>query len=393
MKKTLIAVAVAAALPAAAFAQANVTLSGFVKLGVANTKYSNASSTWLGLPGATPNDSGTSLDDGSSRFIISGTDDLGNGMRGIFMIDTRFRPDESDGKLASGNSYVGVTGGFGTVRIGRLDQYYVHGTDSFGGLATPLQHSNISILSWVGGVNNTAGLPSSLATALANSNAGIANASRTANLVRYDIPKIGGLSGGIGYSFNFQGNDGGVGDAAKGDAWTLDLTWANGPIAVGGAYWDADFEGETATAGSSDDGQKAGRLFGSYDFGMFKAGLTFDRSEVKVLGGTFKRNAWSLPLSGKVGPGTLLFTYTMAGDVDASGAGFSDINDSGAKMFSIGYDYPFSKRTSLGISYAQLKNDRNATYQLFTAAALGGHPNPMPGQDVRQFYVGLKHAF
>ena len=45
------------------------------------------------------------------------------------------------------------------------------------------------------------------------------------------------------------------------------------------------------------------------------------------------------------------------------------------------------------MSYANLKNDANANYALFTMSALGGHTNPVVGQDVRQFYVGLRHAF
>ncbi|MCZ2414222.1 MAG: porin [Burkholderiales bacterium] len=358
MKKSLLAVAVAAALPAAAFAQANVTLSGNVKLGVANTRISDG-----GVTG-----SGTSIDDGSSRFIISGSDDLGGGMKGIFMIDSRFRPDESGGALASGNAFVGVAGGFGSVRLGRLDTYYNLGTDEFGGRAVALQHSNISILSWVGGL---AGGPA------------IANASRSANVIRYDMPAMGGLSGGVTYSFNFQGNDGAIDDPAKGEAWSLDLAWKSGPIAVGGAYWDADYEGLP-----TNDGQQAWRLYGSYDFGMFKVGLTWDDSKQK--GATdFKRGAWSLPVTAKLGPGTVLFTYTQARDVKAA----STISDTGAKMFAVGYDYPLSKRTSLGVSYAQLKNDANANYALFTMGALGGHPAPTAGQDMGQWYIGLRHAF
>lgn len=358
MKKSLLAVAVAAALPVAAFAQTNVTLSGIVKLGLANTKMSD---------GATGDGSGTSMDDGSSRFIISGSEDLGGGMKGIFMIDTRFRPDVGTGTLASGNSFVGVAGGFGSIRLGRLDTYYQYGTDQFGARSVALQHSNISILSWVGGVSTPA----------------IANASRSANVVRYDLPAMGGLGGGVTYTNNFQGDDGAVGDPSKGTAWSLDLAWRGGPITVGGAYWDADYEGLP-----TNDGQQSWRIYGDYNFGMFSVGLTWDESKLK--GATdAKRGAWSLPVTAKLGPGTLLFTYTQARDVKAG----STIADSGAKMFALGYDYPLSKRTSVGVSYAKLKNDANANYALYTMSALGGHTNPVAGQDVGQWYIGLRHAF
>ncbi len=355
MKKSLLAVAVAAALPAAAFAQSNVTLSGIVKAGIANTKMSNGA----------VNGSGTSLDDGSSRFIISGSEDLGGGLKGIFMVDTRFRPDTGTGTLASGNAFVGLAGGFGTIRIGRLDQYYGFGTDSHGGRATALQHSNISLLSYVGSAALGA----------------IANASRTPNIVRYDLPAMGGLSGGIGYSFNFAGDDGLVGKVADGNAWTVDLAWRGGPFTVGGAYWNAEADMAAPTTK-----QDAWRVYGSYNFGVFSVGLTWDSSEIKAGGVKYERDAWSIPLTAKLGAGTLLFTYTSADDVD----GFAD---TGAKMYTLGYDYPLSKRTSVGVSYTQLKNDANASYALFTMSALGGHTNPTPGQDVRQFYVGLRHTF
>jgi len=361
MKKSLLAVAVAAALPAAAFAQANVTLSGNVKLGVANTKYSN---------GATGNGSGTSLDDGSSRFIISGSDDLGGGMKGIFMIDTRFRPDVGSGTLASGNAFVGLAGAFGSIRLGRLDQYYYLGTDEHGGRATALQHSNISLLSFVGTGTTV-----------------IANASRTPNIVRYDLPAMGGVSGGVGYSFNGIGagvDDGLVGDDSKGSAWTADLGWRGGPIAVGAAYWRAENDAAPPMPAKARK-DTAWRIYGSYDFGMFKVGLTYDKSKVETATDA-ERDAWSLPLTAKLGPGTALFTYTVANDIDGT-------KNTGAKMYSIGYDYPLSKRTSVGISYANINNESGASYTMFTAGALGGHPPVGAGQDTRQIYLGMRHAF
>ena len=62
MKKTLIAVAIAAAVPALAQAQSSVTLSGNVKVGLNSYKLSN---------GAAGNGSGLVMGDGSSRFIIA----------------------------------------------------------------------------------------------------------------------------------------------------------------------------------------------------------------------------------------------------------------------------------------------------------------------------------
>ena len=62
MKKTLIAIAVAAAVPALAQAQSSVTLSGNVKVGLNSYKLSNGAV-------AASNGSGLVMGDGSSRWI------------------------------------------------------------------------------------------------------------------------------------------------------------------------------------------------------------------------------------------------------------------------------------------------------------------------------------
>ncbi|MCX8004677.1 MAG: porin, partial [Burkholderiaceae bacterium] len=86
MKKSLIALAVAGAFSSAAFAQSTVTLSGIVKGGVQSVKYKDGTGAF-----AANNGSQLGMADGSSRFIISGSEDLGGGLRGIFQIDTRWR--------------------------------------------------------------------------------------------------------------------------------------------------------------------------------------------------------------------------------------------------------------------------------------------------------------
>ena len=142
MKKSLIALATLAA--TASFAQSTVTLSGNVKAGVAQTKYSGSAT-------AANNGSATGLADGSSRFILSGTEDLGGGLKANFQVDTRYRLDDNgaaptSSPLAGGNTFVGVSGGFGNVQMGKLDTHYCMGSDSHGVRATALQASSCALL-------------------------------------------------------------------------------------------------------------------------------------------------------------------------------------------------------------------------------------------------------
>jgi len=358
MNKPLLAAAIAAVLPAVAQAQTNVTLSGNFKSGLAQTKFSG---------GATGDGSATGVADGSSRFIISGSENLGSGLTALFQLDNRFRVDDnaSGGTIGTGNTFVGVRGGFGTLRVGKLDVYYNQGTDEFSNRAVAIQHSNISLLSYV----NSNGSP-------------IARASRSTNVVRYDLPKLGGFSGGLGWSPNANGGEGAPG-ASSGQAWFVDGGFASGPFSIGAAYWDEKNENATTS------GQKAWRVFGHYNFGIARVGLMFDESKVIASNVDTKRGAWSIPVTAKLGPGVLLFTYTQAQDTKTAG---STNADTGAKMFSLGYDYPLSKRTSVGVSYSVIDNESRARYGQYNAS-LANVPSPVAGQDVKQLYVGLRHAF
>lgn len=370
MKKSLVALA-ALAVVGAASAQSTVTLSGNIKGGFASTKYSN---------GATGNGSNTSMADGSSRFILSGREDLGGGMAGIFQIDTRFRVDDNGGAptaspLAGGNTFLGVAGGFGQLRMGKLDTHYCTGSDEHGVRATALQASSCGILGYVGGVTQS-----------------IANASRSVNVVRYDLPSsmMAGVTGGITYSTGFAGNDGAIGTPGKGRAWSANIGYAAGPLKLAASFWDAKAEDRSLAVARND--QQAWTVTGGWNFGVGTIGLTYDQStydKAAAASGVFvenKRRAFSVPVTFGVGAGTILATYTRARAV-------SGIANSGATLWSLGYDHALSKRTSVGISYAAMNNQAAANYQLYTAGALQSLTVPVAGQDQRSLYVGLRHAY
>ena len=374
MKKSLVAITALAAV--SAFAQSSVTLSGIIKGGVAQTKYSSG-------PVGSVNGNGLSVADGSSRFIIGGTEDLGGGLKAVFQIDTRFRMDDNGGAptsspLGAGNTFVGLSGGLGMVQIGKLDTHYCLGADQHGARATAQQASSCALLGYVGNVG-----------------ASIANSSRTTNVIRYTTPNFSGFQGRLSYSTSFNGPEGAPGDAGKGRAMNAALNYGSGPLKAGVSIWDAKSESRLATATRAD--QEAYTLFADYNFGVATVGLTFDES--KRIGGLLsvaetesKRRAWSIPVTVPLGAGTLLFTYTKARDLTGTAAPAVNAN-TGATLVSIGYDYALSKRTSLGVSYAKLNNQANAGYALYNQASANGTPNNAVGQDASQLYLGIRHAF
>jgi predicted porin len=373
MKKTLIAVAALTAV--SAFAQSSVTLSGIIKGGVAHTKYSNG-------PVGSVNGNGLSVADGSSRFIIGGTEDLGGGLKAVFQIDTRFRMDDNGGAvtsspLANGNTFVGLSGGLGVIQLGKMDTHYCLGQDSHGSRATAHQANSCALIGYVG----------------VNGNSSIANASRATNTIRYTTPTFSGFKGELNYSTAFNGPEGAVGEAGKGKAVSAKLLYGNGPLKAGFSIWDAKSESRLAGAARSD--QKAYTLFGDYNFGVATVGLTYDQSEINggLVGAAdakTKRNVWSIPVTVPLGAGTFLFTYTKAGNGERNGV---DVANSSAALWSLGYDYSLSKRTKVGVSYARLNNKANAGYALYGQSSANGTPNNAVGQDASQLYVGLRHAF
>ena len=112
MKKTLIALA-AVAVSSAAMAQ--VTLSGRIDASLVNEKVTAANGTESSV--------GTQLANGTvtgSRLTFAGAEDLGGGLRAVFAFEQRFNIDTgTDSGAYLGNAFVGLTGGFGTVHMGR----------------------------------------------------------------------------------------------------------------------------------------------------------------------------------------------------------------------------------------------------------------------------------
>jgi predicted porin len=291
-------------------------------------------------------------------------------------------------QVATGNTWLGLTGGFGTIRAGKMDTHYCLGADEHGSRATSLAASSCSLLGYV----------QSATTA----NSAIANASRSTNMFRYISPTMSGLTLQANYSTSWAGTEGGLnvglpgvaGNDGKGNAMNLRADYANGPLTAGLSYWNAKGEDQQATVART--GQRANTIAVGYNFGVAKIGLTYDVSALRAAAASVaaftdtKRTAYSIPVVVPMGAGAVLFTYTSAGN--SKTAGTTNV-DTGATMVSVGYDHSLSKRTSLGVSYAKVNNKASAAYNPFVYSALTGSGAVSAGQDTAQLYLGLRHTF
>src|SRR2546426_2788046 len=110
------AVASACALPVVALAQVPSWIQIY---GRANVTYERITTSNSSNTAVQPNQSNWDLVDNSARLGVRGNKDVGGGLTGLFQFESRVRLDQGFGELTSRDSYAGLAGGFGTVRLGR----------------------------------------------------------------------------------------------------------------------------------------------------------------------------------------------------------------------------------------------------------------------------------
>ena len=430
MQKKIIALAVAGLVSGGAFAQSNVTISGQMKLGVEAVSAGGATGQNQDMT------SRTRVTDNNSFLRFAGEEKLGNGMTAWFQVESAIGTSDNTGTtgaqagansagIGTRNTAVGLKGNFGNIFFGKWDAYYntLGGVDPTGladgnGMAT----SSLNILHTQGSaVNNTA---------TGNAAAGVYNfGGRFNNSIVYQTPMWNGFQGTINYSVGGISNTSTSGAentvpqlAAKDSMYALNPTWSNGPIMLFAAHIKVSHFGATTatTAGASGSDATASRVGGAYSFPMgLKIGLIWDRSKVETsdgsnglagLGGTAngntgfvgvhsyrERDAWALPLQYMTGAHKFNFTYAQSQDTDTSAG---TVQDSGAKMYMLAYQYNMSKRTNIATSYMMINNGRNGAYDGWHPSNnIGGSSSNFAnaglsaGADPRIFQVNLNHSF
>ncbi|HRE18504.1 MAG TPA: porin [Rhodocyclaceae bacterium] len=277
------------------------------------------------------------------------------------------------GALGVGDTFVGLSGGFGQVRMGRIDTYYADGvlTELIAG-TTFQSHATLSLLSQIDGLayHGTAG--------------------RWNNLIRYDSPRISGFQGSVAYSSNRAAEDGAAAaNADSGGAWYGSANYFAGPIYAGLSAFEHKTEGSTANKSNG------WRVYGAYTFPFgLKLGLNYDHGRFGTGATTWrKRDAWFIPVQYTFGANTIGFTYGSAGKTKLD---TGTTPNSGARFANLSYNYALSKRTNVGVNYTVLNNKDASAYDLLLGGVVKGLGQVQltgNGQDVRQFAVSLVHAF
>jgi len=401
MQKKLIALAVAGLASTGAFAQANVTVYGVA----------DATFDVVRVSGDAANDLGntTRVSTNSSYLGFKGAEALGNGLTAVFQFESGVGFDNNGSFGATRDSFVGVSGGFGTVVLGKLTgptralggavdvNSGATGIGSNGGLIGKLGGNHL-LSSGVGatGTNTTPYLGSNaLGTGCKASTTCVSLFDdRWTNAIAYVSPSFAGLTGTFAYVANENKNYQG---GAKSNTTGFDagLKYANGPIMAAVTY-------NAVSLGNANNTDVSNfRVGGTYDFGIASVRALFDRTRGDHVAGigTATQNVFGLGGTFNVTPaGKIIGQAYFARDLKANG---SSQNDSGAKLFEIGYEHSLSKRTILKAVYAHLNNDKAASYDfginaVGINATVAGNPSGVlstTGATVQGIQLGLRHSF
>ncbi|HUN67900.1 MAG TPA: porin, partial [Burkholderiales bacterium] len=130
---------------------------------------------------------------------------------------------------------------------------------------------------------------------------------------------------------------------------------------------------------SSDFKRTAWAAIGTYDTGNHHFQLTYVRAD-----------DWSGNLAGQ----GLSSIDVVPTNLQTAGANTTRVNvggNTGAKMWSAGYQYNLSQRTNVSLSYQQIRNDSLARYDFFANG--NGQSAGAYGADPKSIAVGLRHTW
>lgn len=404
MQKKIIALAVAALASSAAFAQSNVTVYGTVDLGQAWVKSNDSAA------GAKGQKNVGRLDNNSSNIGFRGTEDLGNGLKALFQFEAGVNTDNGGGWGGGRDSYIGLTGGFGTFVAGNL----THPLRTMG--------AKVELAPGAAGFGTAASITGALGATKTGAD------DRAANALAYVSPKFGGFTGTVAY-VNGENNPNSaaavaagtatlIADGATQDAYlcgTTVSTVASGapaPACGGSAAVNAGSAGQWQVAGQYEDGplyagvgyhkvNNAGgdadsdarvwRLAAVYNFPTnTKLTALYDSTKVDAAAGAYtKRAAYSLGVAQSFGQATVGLEWAKSNKLKTAAG---SVADSSANMWTLVGSYSLSKRTVAHARYSKLSNGNGVNYAFYNNPVA----NPVAGangRDFTGFMVGLRHSF
>jgi predicted porin len=307
-------------------------------------------------------------------FGFKGSEDLGNGLKAIFLIDFQYESTEN-GNVTDRDQWLGLDSEFGKVRFGTISTVY----KSHGAMIDPIYRTAVQ--------GRTIGLQSNLH----NKNGDDGYEGRANNTIRYDSPTFSGFS--VGGHYTVQ-NDQNNAPTANNSPWGVGGQWQSGAFLAFADYITSDAGGDdSAWAVGGRFGYDKFAIFGQYenDGGLISSSGNAIQSAYSDLGSSLQSNPRGLSGGGGSPTGDGANTWYVGGtatfgnnmlyaaygqQADSSDTVFDDAGlDSGYDSWNIVGVHNLSKRTLVYAGYASLG------------------PNESDLDDVDWWALGMKHTF
>jgi predicted porin len=309
--------------------------------------------------GGKPATSAVYLSPGTSWWGVRGREDLGGGLNAYFKLESGFYVDTgaaaSATTLFNRESFVGIGGGFGSLQLGSQWTPALLITQT----VDPFQRTSS------GAILN-----------IMQQNAGNKNRGYFAtqnNAIHYRTPDFNGVSARVFYGLG----ENTTAPTAVGDFGSVSLEYKKGPAYVG---FSAENEKVASVPAGVAWSNKTYTLGGVYDFGVVKLHAYLLKNKLDA---NRDVNAYMAGFVYPIGNGQIRGAYTNTKVADTPGTN--------ANLFSIGYTYDMSKRTTLFTTYSRLNNGALSDFGLLNDTRTSGLP--ANGQGTNSFEVGIRTNF
>src|SRR2546426_9054885 len=326
------------------------------------------------------------VDSQNSYLGFRGERKFGNtGLKGIWQIEQSVELDTGTGVFSNRNSFLGLAGGFGTVKLGNMDTIYKEygQVEEIFGLTSGNFISPSNVLSQIGVGNNSAARFHE----------------RAKNSIQYQTPEFQGFQAGLQYSPDETKSD--VGNTLNKELWSMGVKWESGPL-----YLSAQYERHKDMFGGSSNvpvttlknGTGSGtssspfvaapnahskdtgtRFSAAYKFGNHRVAGDIARLKYEESGQvaapskfvSYEHTNWAISFeSSWGGPWRTAIEWVRGGEGTCK-LTIGDCSTTGLKgaLLGGGVAYDLDKQTFLYVLAAQLKNDPSAIYSNWAGTA------------------------
>ena len=403
-KFTLLALAVGATLATpAALAQSSVQLYGKLYPYFLNESGSGATAT-----GAVPASmakaatAGNSIQEingmmggKNSRWGLRGKEDLGGGMTAVFQLEGTAPVDTGNngGVLFGRNTFVGLDGNFGHLKLGNLDTIFKSYGDILGvlGLSSGSYMGTSSIMRTTGFNNGNATFHV-----------------RASNSFQYESPEMGGFQVGVQWAPGDQATFEAAKTATRNPYLaSLGVQYENGPWQLGVAYeTHKDFFGGSGSMSTGITNLTDQAVNSNDTASYFNAVYTLAKGHKLEFNVTRKNYDENATVTGRfsnytntaymlvsenkwTNKWTTTVQYATANAGSCSRVAAACVTDGMAgNKWVLAAKYDLSKRTSL---FAAAGRETNGTSARYSNTEFGAKPNA--GEDISHYNMGISHSF